>query len=163
MQLTFNQAFKSYIYHFHTHRDYFECHEIMEDAWKAKLKYTKRDPEVALIMLATALYHLRRNNLRGALTLLHKAYHLFIMNRSFLNQYLNVDLLLETIQTLQHDLHYESIIIPVHDKHLIQYAQSDITDEIIHKHQLRDRSEVIRLRQQALNNKYPVQNTPDQT
>src|SRR5699024_1451501 len=33
-------------------QDYFECHEIMEEAWKSKAERSKEDPEVFLILMA---------------------------------------------------------------------------------------------------------------
>ncbi|WP_342387006.1 DUF309 domain-containing protein [Salinicoccus bachuensis] len=48
-------------------QDYFECHEIMEAAWKSKPDFSKNDPEVFLILLATGEYHYRRGNINGAI------------------------------------------------------------------------------------------------
>lgn len=47
-------------------QDYFECHEIMEAAWKSKPDFSKNDAEVFLILLATGEYHYRRANINGA-------------------------------------------------------------------------------------------------
>ena len=47
-------------------QDYFECHEIMEDAWKSKAAFSKEDDEIFFIQLSTAEYHYRRKNLYGA-------------------------------------------------------------------------------------------------
>lgn len=162
MHALFKQAFSEYITYFHVHRDYFECHEIMEDAWKQKSRFTKQDPEVALIMLATAMYHLRRHNKRGAATLLKKTIQLLKLNTTFLSYYLNVDKLIAILCTFQKDLSYHSITLPLTETFEISES-SEPTHMIIHKHKLRDRTEVINARLHALNNKYPVQNTPDNT
>lgn len=162
MNLLFDKAFQAYNIQFHVHRDYFECHEIMEDAWKEKPTFTKQDPEVALIMLATALYHLRRQNTQGATTLFNKTKYLLSLNKHTLNDYLYVDDLIATIETLQHTLVYQPIKLPLKKIHYLPEVILP-TDDIVHKHKRRDRTDVIRLRQQALNNKYPIQNAPNQT
>ncbi|NGP43660.1 DUF309 domain-containing protein [Bacillaceae bacterium SIJ1] len=65
------EAYIEYLIHFHGTRDYFECHEILEDHWK-------EDPHrsavwVGLIQLAVAQYHHRRKNFFGAQKLFKKA------------------------------------------------------------------------------------------
>ncbi len=49
--------------------EYFECHEVLEDIWRAE-----PDPVRALyqgiLQIGVALYHLRRGNWRGAVKLL---------------------------------------------------------------------------------------------
>lgn len=162
MHALFKQAFSDYIIQFHVHRDYFECHEIMEDAWKQKSYFTKQDPEVALIMLATAMYHLRRHNKRGATTLIKKTILLLEMNSNFLSEYLNISVLIEQLSAIQQNLTYQPITLPVIDAIDTNYY-CEPTQAIIHKHKLRDRSEVIHARQLALNDKYPVQDTPNDT
>ncbi|MCE4957097.1 DUF309 domain-containing protein [Macrococcoides caseolyticum] len=162
MNFLFNKAFNDYITEFHEKRDYFECHEIMEDAWKEKEHYTKQDPEVALIMLATGLYHLRRHNVKGAIILLNKTIDMMQLNKTFLSHYLEIDNVIQSIQELIIKQTYQSINLPLVSRITFKHPQS-ISEEILHKHKLRDRTDVILSRQWALNNKYPVQNTPDKT
>lgn len=53
----------AFFYHFHTTRDYFECHEVLEDLWLE----CGRDPFYqGLLQIAVALYHHRNGNLGGA-------------------------------------------------------------------------------------------------
>lgn len=54
-----------YVYYFEYLRDYFECHELLEEFWKNKPEFTKQDFEVGLILLATGQYHMRRGNITG--------------------------------------------------------------------------------------------------
>ncbi|WP_414052503.1 DUF309 domain-containing protein [Macrococcus animalis] len=162
MNSIFRKAFQEFIIEFHEKRDYFECHEIMEEAWKAKPTMTKQDPEVALIMFATALYHLRRNNIQGASTLFNKTIHLLTINAQTLNTYLDVDQLIATIKVLQQNLSYQQIMLPLKTIHHCDEVIFP-TDDIVHKHKRRDRTDIIRLRQQALNNKNPIQYSPNQT
>lgn len=67
-------AYINYLVEFHTTRDYFECHELLEDHWK---KQGRDDPHAAtwvgLIQLAVAQYHHRRGNAAGARKLLLQA------------------------------------------------------------------------------------------
>ncbi len=65
------EAYFEYIYLFHIERDYFECHEILEEHWK-KTFPRKRVWQV-LIQIAVALYHYRRHNMIGAVKLTKKA------------------------------------------------------------------------------------------
>ena len=78
--------FRQLIYYFHTKRDYFECHEFMEDAWKSKPTFSKSDIEVAFILFATSEYHYRRNNILGAQRCLQKSIHLFKLYEKHLKQ-----------------------------------------------------------------------------
>jgi len=64
---------------FHGERDYFECHEVLEEYWQKE----RRGGDAArarlwagLIQIAVALYHERRGNAAGARKLLKKAAHL---------------------------------------------------------------------------------------
>lgn len=57
-------AWIRYLYEFHVTRDYFECHEQLEEFWKAT---AMSDPLLAaFIQVAVGQYHLRRGNKRGA-------------------------------------------------------------------------------------------------
>ena len=62
-----------YYYQFHKHQHYFLCHDILEDAWKSQNTFSKHDAVVSLILFATANYHYRRGNLKGALKSFEKA------------------------------------------------------------------------------------------
>ncbi|WP_414054988.1 DUF309 domain-containing protein [Macrococcus equi] len=162
MHTYFDKAFIDYLTYFHKHRDYFECHEIMEEAWKGKPVFSKHDPEVALIMLATAMYHLRRNNTRGAITLFTKTKKLLLVNRAFLSDYIDVNQLITQIDILQQSQKYTSIVLPLKYHHIEN--QLVMPDKgIIDKHKMRDRTEVIQARLDALYNKYPVKDAPNKT
>lgn len=64
-----------YLYLFHCTRDFFECHEVMEEYWKSR--GLKRDVWLALVQLAVTMYHYRRENYSGALKMMTSAYPLF--------------------------------------------------------------------------------------
>jgi hypothetical protein len=59
-------AITEYLIHFHGDRDWFECHEILEEYWKQRPGAANADTLVGLIQIAVGLYHERRGNLSGA-------------------------------------------------------------------------------------------------
>jgi|GEM_PF-92710 len=63
-------AYIEYLVQFQAVRDYFECHEILEDYWKEHPNSRYRETWVMLIQLAVSLYHERRGNMRGAIKLM---------------------------------------------------------------------------------------------
>jgi predicted metal-dependent hydrolase len=63
------EAYINYLAHFHGDRDYFECHEVLEEYWKNHPQHPQRKTWVGLIQVAAALYHQRRGNRNGALKL----------------------------------------------------------------------------------------------
>lgn len=69
-QERYPQAYIDYLVQFQAVRDYFECHEILEDYWKEHPDSPFRESWVMLIQLAVGLYHQRRGNMRGAFKLL---------------------------------------------------------------------------------------------
>lgn len=158
-----------YLVHFHGDRDYFECHEILEEYWKTVDKNNKNSILVAFILLAVSSYHHRRGNFRGANRTLKKAIYIFreqkqlLSNYGFLPEpfltYLN-----ENLKLIEGGKEYKSMNLPIHDQALIESCiiackekgfiwgtESDLTNEdIIHRHARRDRSEVLDERDAAL-------------
>src|SRR4051812_35918732 len=76
------EAFVHYMAHFHGDRDYFECHEILEEHWKEHDKGNKDSIWVAFIQLAVGCYHHRRGNVSGASRTLQKALAIFVNKES---------------------------------------------------------------------------------
>lgn len=66
-----------FLAHFHGDRDYFECHELLEDYWKKTDSGNKDSIWVGLILVAVSSYHHRRSNFIGAKRTLEKAMHIF--------------------------------------------------------------------------------------
>ncbi|MFC7285822.1 DUF309 domain-containing protein [Phocicoccus pinnipedialis] len=154
-------------------QDYFECHEIMEDAWKSKGTFTKMDKEVFLVLIATAEYHYRRDNLNGAkrsyiraLNIFHS--HPFNLNSIGLKESF-IDLIGERIKEID-DAPFKPLSYPIIDSVFnALYEASDfdsITEfesylneihiknhETVHRHKIRDRTDVIEERLMALNRK----------
>ncbi|MBX0356164.1 DUF309 domain-containing protein [Halobacillus sp. Nhm2S1] len=66
------RAYIEFLAHFHGTRDYFECHEILEEYWKEVDPRNQSSIWVWLIQIAVAMYHDRRGNQKGARTLVQR-------------------------------------------------------------------------------------------
>nr|WP_263325852.1 DUF309 domain-containing protein [Neobacillus sp. Marseille-Q6967] len=161
-----------YLVHFHGDRDYFECHEILEEYWKQSTDGKKDSIWVGFILLAVSAYHHRRTNDKGAKRTLEKAIHIFSLKDTELDQ-LGLDkqqlfpLLKQQLSALEKGQSYQSFQLPISDvtlRNLCQAAcekkgfewgtNSDLKDvNLIHRHKLRDRSDVIEARLTSLKNK----------
>ncbi|MBC2855165.1 DUF309 domain-containing protein [Cetobacterium sp. 2A] len=61
------QKYLEFIQEFHEGRDYFKCHEILEDIWIEETGCkTKIHPAIKLLLVAVGAHHWRNRNLRGA-------------------------------------------------------------------------------------------------
>ena len=67
------EAYIDYLLYFHAQRDYFECHEVMEEFWKEHPGDIRSRTYVALIQIAVGMYHIRRGNRNGAVKMLQSA------------------------------------------------------------------------------------------
>ncbi|MFD1776287.1 DUF309 domain-containing protein [Paenibacillus rhizophilus] len=68
--MAYDRLYVAYLVYFNRDRDFFECHEVLEELWLSK----ERDPLYkALLQVAVGLYHFRNGNVRGALIMLEGA------------------------------------------------------------------------------------------
>jgi uncharacterized protein len=167
--LNYPKAYVSYLVHFHGDRDYFECHEILEEHWKKVSPRDRSSHWVGLIQIAVALYHERRGNRPGAIRTITKAIRILSHKTKELQQLgLDVDKLLvllkKTRERMITCLPYESINLPLTDEQLITQcinqcnqlgfiwcSNNPFTDpDIINKHMNRDRSGVIQERERQI-------------
>lgn len=160
-----HQALISFYYHFHHQQHYFLCHDILEEAWKAQSHYSKNDAVVSLILFATACYHYRRDNRVGAGKSFSKALKV-IEPFDEQDDRLGLDLrsykkvIQEERTRLEQGELFEPIQLPLTTKmedEIIQvYPEYQFSAEVItkpyilHHHIERDRTEVVRARQRAL-------------
>ena len=160
-----HQALISFYYHFHHQQHYFLCHDILEEAWKAQPHYSKNDAVVSLILFATACYHYRRDNRVGAGKSFSKALKV-IEPFDEQDDRLGLDLrsykkvIQEERTRLEQGELFEPIQLPLTTKmedEIIQvYPEYQFSAEVItkqyilHHHIERDRTEVVRARQRAL-------------
>jgi uncharacterized protein len=161
-----------YLVYFHSFRDYFECHEVLEEYWKSASKQNRKKHWVGLIQLAVGLYHQRRDNVDGAEKMLKSAKRIVTQEKEEIAKLgLNVDeligLITDRIKDIQESKSYYSIQLPINDASLLMQCKartiemgghwgvsSDLTNEyLIHKHTKRDRSDVIQLRLAELKKK----------
>lgn len=165
------KAYIDFLVYFHGTRDYFECHEVLEEYWKQQKSEEKNSIWVGLILIAVALYHHRAGNNRGAARTLNKAIHNIEENKKKVVNTLGLDhdkllvLLKERLSEINNGLAYYSINMPILDNKLLKACidrckslglnwnkQSDMSNRyLIYKHSLRDRSDVIKEREAQLN------------
>lgn len=158
-----------YLIHFHGDRDYFECHEILEEYWKQVDKNNKNSILVGFILLAVSCYHHRRENFSGAHRTLSKALNIFQEQRTQIVHFgfepnELIIFLQDRLSVIQSQRAYTSMNLPIQDQNLIELCKkasdqknfnwcevSDLSNkELVHRHALRDRSDVISERNQAL-------------
>lgn len=164
------RAFIEYLVYFHSFRDYFECHEILEEYWKEEGK--TNNLWVGLIQIAVAMYHHRRSNFQGAKIQITKAIEILDFEKEALAKLgiVSNDLLklLRTHQAaIAGNQPYTPMNFPIENLEL--EAECKITAQqkgtvwglenvtatyqLIDKHKLRDRSSIIDERNRQLKNR----------
>lgn len=162
--------FINYLIEFHATRDYFECHELLEEYWKEHPEDGHQSFWVGCIQVAVGQYHERRQNLRGATLMYDSAINKF---KSLPQIVMGVELsdmiaqLQQHVEACQLNLPYNDLQFKIVDVQLSEHCRqeaarrnvrwgissSEIEEHIIHRHKLRDRSDVIAARQEALQKK----------
>lgn len=163
------EAYVAFLVEFHATRDFFECHEIMEDHWKSHPGDPLAHAWVGLLQVAVALYHERRGNLEGARKMLTAALERHLregdLDRLGLDGAATIERVrrrLERLKALKpgEAQVYADLDLPVRDPELKRLcaekcaalglawgAPSDpAADAIVHKHARRDRSGVVEAR-----------------
>ncbi|MFE5317302.1 DUF309 domain-containing protein [Paenibacillus sp. NPDC056579] len=161
------QAYIDYLVYFHAERDYFECHEVMEEYWKEHPGDPLASNYVGLIQIAVALYHHRRNNLTGAKKMLASSLNNLTdtgMNSLGIHsEELRTRIAARLEQLSQPDSVYEDMNLPLSDPRLAAACMAECAQKgktwlgsidtsdtfLIHKHRLRDRSSVLHEREQS--------------
>jgi uncharacterized protein len=161
-----------FLTHFHGDRDYFECHEILEEYWKQSDDQSKNSIWVGLILLAVSSYHHRRTNFTGAKKTLQKALHILTLQQNSLPKIgletkTLLPLLTKQLTTIKKEEAYQSYQLPISDPYLLEQCikkckqlgyswntASNINDRnLVDRHLLRDRSSVIQERIDSLKKK----------
>jgi uncharacterized protein len=163
------QPYLDYLIQFHAERDYFECHEILEEYWKSAPPAERKLIWVGLIQIAVGLYHQRRGNRNGAEKMLGNALKLVRQHQHELSE-LGLDapaltaLLEKRLDDLQQGVPYVSLDLPMIDPglqeayrcaciahNLPECSISDMTNSfLLNKHTLRDRRDVLEERMRQL-------------
>jgi uncharacterized protein len=171
-EFMYPKAYTEYLAHFHGDRDYFECHEILEEYWKREDKANKSSIWVGFILLAVSTYHHRRSNFPGALRTLQKSITLFTnfkteLSKLGINPELFHSLLKSQLSCIENGDEYSSICFPITSQDLIAHCvavceekgmgwctHSDIDNyNLLHRHRTRDRSDVVLERKMSLKKK----------
>ncbi|MDN4074620.1 DUF309 domain-containing protein [Fictibacillus terranigra] len=158
------EAYIEYLAYFHGSRDFFECHEVLEEHWKDEGQHN--GVWVGLIQIAVSLYHQRRGNYNGALRMMKSAIDKLTVHKEEIERLgLKYEALLEVLgkrlDEIERFVPFRDVDLPLADPLLINLCseriekegsvwgrESNMDDElIVHKHKLRDRSEVIRERE----------------
>lgn len=161
------KAFIDYLVYFHCLRDYFECHEVLEEYWKDEHK--QEQVWVGLIQVAVAMYHHRRDNFVGAERQLNQAIKILEQEHKKIDLLgINYEKLINILSIRKAEIKkhvaYSPIDIPIKSEYVIKAclktAQekgcswgneiSEIPEFIKHKHKLRDRSYIIEERKRNL-------------
>lgn len=66
----YHRLYIEFLYYFNIERDYYECHEVMEEYW---MREGKNRLLQALLQVAVGLHHFRNGNVGGAVKLLEQA------------------------------------------------------------------------------------------
>jgi uncharacterized protein len=62
----YERLYVEFVYYFNVERDYFECHEVMEELW---LEEGRHPVFQGLLQIAVGLYHYRNGNVSGSIKL----------------------------------------------------------------------------------------------
>lgn len=157
-----------YLVQFHAARDYFECHEILEEYWKGDAEEEYATYWIALIQLAVGQYHERRSNTVGALKMYDSSLEKLSQYKEYAVGVDLSDLILQITTRIEQcsradDLFRDINFVFVDDQlakacykeaeaRQLQWGKvSNLQDSaLIDRHTVRDRSEVIFEREQAL-------------
>jgi uncharacterized protein len=165
----YDRAYIDYLIYFHCERDYFECHEVLEEHWKIDPPKDRKDYWVGLIQIAVGLYHQRRGNFAGALRMISNAIQLLENDpQGVQNLGLHSEELIKQLKKRKNEIvnehSYYSFNLPIFDNELLTTCQnlcndsqkiwghaSDFSNEyLINKHTKRNRTGVIKERKHQL-------------
>jgi predicted metal-dependent hydrolase len=170
--MNYPSAYIDYLVHFHADRDYFECHELLEEHWKIDAPSERKSIWAGLIQIAVSLYHQRRGNDNGALRMMRSAVRIVSGEHTEITKLgLDYDTLISSlhkrIEAIESQTRYESLYLPIIDSSLLTlckqrskekgltwWQNSDLSNkELLHRHKLRDRTPVIAERERSLHHK----------
>lgn len=66
--------YNKFFYEFNDKKDYFECHEILEEIWIEETNQnTKQHPAIILLLISVGMHHWSKNNISGATKVFQRA------------------------------------------------------------------------------------------
>ncbi|WP_037985720.1 DUF309 domain-containing protein [Thalassobacillus devorans] len=154
------KAYVEFLAHFNGTKDFFECHEVLEEYWKETAPGERDSIWVWMIQLAVSLYHYRRGNYNGASKLVTRlqnkwTFHKYELETLGLEREAISDILSQLDHALKNRKPYQNINLPIKDPRLIlsvkdtcskwqvpyNREQEPCDHYLIHKHKLRQTSE----------------------
>lgn len=146
--------FIDYCAYFNGNEDFFECHEVLEEYWKAIAPGDKNHPLVGFVQLATGLYHWRRGNQVGATRILQKALKNFEFHAgSVFYEAIDYESLLAqttvAIKRTQDSKAFHAFKLAISSElqplvsARINSLPTSSSEYLLHKHMLRDRSHIL--------------------
>ena len=153
-----NPLYVDFYNFFNGNQDYFECHEVLEQYWREIAPGDKEHVLVGLVQLATGMYHWRRGNFNGALKILTKSLHNIKTNKqSIFLKPINLPLLekqiLHSISQVEQHKPFQFFTIDIVDSELKRLVDKRMLEQpnsddqfLLHKHMLRDRTEILEAR-----------------
>ena len=160
--------FVQYLVEFHAKRDYFECHELLEEFWKESGDDEFSELWVGFIQVAVGQYHDRRGNKRGARLMYESAVHKLLkyipeqfgvsitsIIQQINNRLKDMDLAYTDFQFEFNDIELERHCKQLAESQGLQWgiSSSNVSDYIVHRHIRRNRTDVIQARKDALDRK----------
>ncbi|TVY02323.1 DUF309 domain-containing protein [Cohnella terricola] len=173
------EAYVAYLAEYYGSRDYFECHEIMEEFWKENPESEFTSCWLVLIRISVCLYHARRGNWKGAVKLMGKAAREAdpqLFDRLGVDgSSLSARLRQVSLDWSDPGAVYDDIELPITDERLLRAARRrcaelgyawgirgvDVGDEVIHRHLTRDRSDVVAARAESFERKALSRRIPE--
>jgi len=165
--IDYPQAYIDYLAEYYGSRDYFECHEIMEEYWKEDELPEYRTCWLVLIRIAVCQYHSRRGNWSGAIKLIGKA-AAEVEPALFERLGVDGDELTKLLQRMLVEWNrpgaaYRDIELPIRDERLMAAARRRSAElgytwalpgmkageDVIHRHLTRNREEVVAARAES--------------
>lgn len=157
-----------YLVHFHGDRDFFECHEILEEYWKGNPGHPYAETLVGLIQVAVGLYHQRRGNKAGAVKMLGSSLA-YLKEEGLKGLGLAGEELIARVRQRVREAEldavpYADLDLPVEDPSLLEACKRECAVRgfgwgaasdagnlmLIDRHKLRDRSDVVEERARQL-------------
>jgi len=164
-----NRYFINFIVYFNENQDFFEGHEVLEEYWNSFQHRNKEHPLIGYILLSTGMYHWRRGNLVGGKRTLRKAlkkllkteieYPNFTDGIDFKELLICIDTALQHIENNEPFYSFPIHILSEDIFSLVETIKPQMkllplgSDDLIHKHMLRDRSSILQARNEKLDEK----------
>lgn len=114
------ERYLEFIDTFQAERDFFKCHEILEEVWIEETKCeTRKHVSINLLLISVGLYHWRNKNFKGAIQVLENSLNNYDEVSEDIEK-INIDskclkqVVLNVIERLKSQKDYEEIYLPIY-------------------------------------------------